>query len=66
MWTPFQTHCFSENLVVSGVEPGTSESAARNSDHYTTEAAFWFWILSKCFLLFTCRYWKFWNIFSRR
>jgi hypothetical protein len=22
-WTPFQTHCFSENLVVLGIEPGT-------------------------------------------
>jgi hypothetical protein len=21
-WTPFQTHCFSENLVVPGIEPG--------------------------------------------
>jgi hypothetical protein len=21
-WIPFQTHCFSENLVVSGIEPG--------------------------------------------
>jgi hypothetical protein len=21
-WTPFQTHCFSENLVVRGIEPG--------------------------------------------
>jgi hypothetical protein len=32
-WTPFQTHCYSENLVVSGNESGTSGSAARNSDH---------------------------------
>jgi hypothetical protein len=37
-WTPFQTHCYSENLVAPGIEPGTSGSAARNSDHYTTEA----------------------------
>jgi hypothetical protein len=32
-WTPFQTHYFSENLVASGIEPGTSGSVARNSDH---------------------------------
>jgi hypothetical protein len=29
----FQTHYFSENLVVPGIEPGTSGSVARNSDH---------------------------------
>jgi hypothetical protein len=32
-WTPFQTHYFSENLVALGIEPGTSGSVARNSDH---------------------------------
>jgi hypothetical protein len=32
-WTPFQTHCYSENLVVPGIEPGISGLAARNSDH---------------------------------
>jgi hypothetical protein len=32
-WTPYQTHCYSENLVVPGNEPGTSGFAARNSDH---------------------------------
>jgi hypothetical protein len=37
-WIPFQTHCYSENLVAPGIELGTSELAARNSDHYTTEA----------------------------
>jgi hypothetical protein len=37
-WTPFQTHCYSENLVALGIEPWTSELAARNSDHYITEA----------------------------
>jgi hypothetical protein len=37
-WTPFQTHYFSEYLIVPGIEPGTSVSVARNSDHYTTEA----------------------------
>jgi hypothetical protein len=37
--TPFQTQYFSENLVALGSEPGTSAFVARNSDHYTTEAA---------------------------
>jgi hypothetical protein len=37
-WTPFQTHCYAENLVALGIEPGTSGLAARNSDHVTTEA----------------------------
>jgi hypothetical protein len=23
-WTPFQTHCLSENLEAPGIEPGTS------------------------------------------
>jgi hypothetical protein len=23
-WTPFQTHCYSENLVAPGIEPGAS------------------------------------------
>jgi hypothetical protein len=32
-WTPFQTHYFSENLVVPGIEPRTSGSVAMNSDH---------------------------------
>jgi hypothetical protein len=31
--TPFQTHYFSENVVAPGIEPGTPESVARNSDH---------------------------------
>jgi hypothetical protein len=31
-WTPFRTHYFSENLVASGIEPG-SGSVARNPDH---------------------------------
>jgi len=30
---PFQTHYYSENLVAPGIEPGTSVSVARNSDH---------------------------------
>jgi hypothetical protein len=32
-WTPFQTHCYSENLAVPGIEPRTSVSAARKFDH---------------------------------
>jgi hypothetical protein len=36
-WTLFQTHCYYENLVAPGIEPGTSGSAAGNSDHKTTE-----------------------------
>jgi hypothetical protein len=32
-WTPFQTQYFSENLVVPGIERGTSGSVVRNSDH---------------------------------
>jgi hypothetical protein len=31
-WTPFQTHSLA-NLVAPGIEPGTSESVAKNSDH---------------------------------
>jgi hypothetical protein len=37
-WTPFQTHCYSENVVALGIEHGTSGSAARKSYHKTTEA----------------------------
>jgi hypothetical protein len=37
-WIRFQTRYISENLVALGVEPGTSGSVARNSDHYTIEA----------------------------
>jgi hypothetical protein len=37
-WTLFQTHCYSENLVVQGIEPGTSVSGAMKSNHYPTEA----------------------------
>jgi hypothetical protein len=32
-WTPFQTHCYSENLVAPRIEPGTAGSAARKSDN---------------------------------
>jgi hypothetical protein len=28
-WTPFQTHYFLENLVASGIDPGSSGSVAR-------------------------------------
>jgi hypothetical protein len=31
--TPFQTHYFSENFVAPAIEPGTSGSIDRNSDH---------------------------------
>jgi hypothetical protein len=34
-WTLFQTHYYSENLVTSGTELGTSGSVASNSDHTT-------------------------------
>jgi hypothetical protein len=32
-WTLFQIRYFSDTLVVPGIEPETSGSAARNSDH---------------------------------
>jgi hypothetical protein len=32
-WTPFQTHCYAENLVASAIEPRTFGLAVRNSDH---------------------------------
>jgi hypothetical protein len=32
-WTPFQTHCYSENLVASAIEPGAFGLAARPLDH---------------------------------
>jgi hypothetical protein len=32
-WTPFRTHYLSENLIAPGMEPGTSGSVAKNSDH---------------------------------
>jgi hypothetical protein len=32
-WTPFQTHCYSENVITPVIEPGTSGLAASNSDH---------------------------------
>jgi hypothetical protein len=38
-WTPLQTHCFSETLVALGLEPRTSATVVRKSDHWTTEAA---------------------------
>jgi hypothetical protein len=38
MWTPFQTHYFSENLVNAGNLTRTSGCVARTSDHYITEA----------------------------
>jgi hypothetical protein len=38
VWTPFQTHYYLENMEAPGIEPVTSGSVARNSDHKTTEA----------------------------
>jgi hypothetical protein len=32
-WTPFQTYCYTENLVAPGIKPGTSGLTARNSDY---------------------------------
>jgi hypothetical protein len=32
-WTPFQTHCYSENLAEPEIEPGTSGIADKISDH---------------------------------
>jgi hypothetical protein len=29
---PFQNHCYSENLVAQGIEPGTSANVARNTN----------------------------------
>jgi hypothetical protein len=37
-WTLFQTHYFSENLALHGIEPRTVGSEAMNSGQYTTEA----------------------------
>jgi hypothetical protein len=31
--TPFQIHGYSENLAAPGIEPGTSVSGARKSEH---------------------------------
>jgi hypothetical protein len=31
-WSPFQTHCYSENLTAAGIEPGTSWLATRKSN----------------------------------
>jgi hypothetical protein len=31
-WPPFQTHCYSENPVALGIEPGISVLATTNSD----------------------------------
>ena len=45
-----------KNLAVPGIEPGTSVSVARNSDHQTTEAVIIlrnYRKITKCFLLFS-------------
>jgi hypothetical protein len=36
-WAPLLTHCSSQTLLAPEIEPGTSESVARNSDHQATE-----------------------------
>jgi hypothetical protein len=38
VWTAFQTHCYSGNLVTPGIESGTFRAEESNSDHQTTEA----------------------------
>jgi hypothetical protein len=40
-WIPFKIQCNSENLVAPEIEPGTSGLAAKNSDHWNTEAVFY-------------------------
>jgi hypothetical protein len=34
--TSFENHSFSENVMAPEIEPGTTESVARNCDNYTT------------------------------
>jgi hypothetical protein len=41
-WAPFQNHYYSENLVAPGIEPGTSLSVARNSDHLYRQETLYF------------------------
>jgi hypothetical protein len=38
-WTLFQTYCYSEKLVATGIGPGTSGPVAMNSGHWITDAA---------------------------
>jgi hypothetical protein len=33
-WTPFQAHCYTENVAAPEIEPGTPGSAARKSDQH--------------------------------
>jgi hypothetical protein len=42
-WTTLQTQCYSKNVEAPGLEPGNSRSAARNSDHWTTEGVILEW-----------------------
>jgi hypothetical protein len=45
-WIPFQTHCYSENLVEPGIERGTPWLPARNSPKSLYELAIYIlWIL---------------------
>jgi hypothetical protein len=34
-WTPFRTHCYSENLVAPGIEPGTYRFRSWRKQHWT-------------------------------
>jgi hypothetical protein len=38
VWTPFQTHCYSEKLIAPSIDTVTSGSPARNSGHQNTQA----------------------------
>jgi hypothetical protein len=44
-WIPSQIHCYSENLVAPGIKPGTSGTAARNSDLYRMVSSYAMWLL---------------------
>jgi hypothetical protein len=54
-WTPFQTHCYSGNLVAPVIEPGTSGLAARNSDHWTTEGVLVTLYFSHLIISYVCK-----------
>jgi hypothetical protein len=36
--TQFKTHYFSKGLVATEIEPETTDSVVRNTNHYTIEA----------------------------
>jgi hypothetical protein len=39
-WTPIQTHCYSENLAVPGIEPGTSGLAAQRRSRFNKQPSY--------------------------